>query len=516
MLALDTEDDSDGHPYIINFYDGIRHVTFVGDECRLAAWNYLLEQAPEMVWACNVEYDLINLFGPWLGKMVTLQYMKAGLIRGSLRDARITFYDTLRHWPMTVQDMGEYIGKPKLDADYRSVDYCRRDTEIVWLFVSAMLARYDDLKLTLKSTLPSMAMQLWRRMSDIDPSFPEGVSDYCRKGYYGGRVEVYQFGEITGPVNHYDINSLFPYVMRERMYPDLRGWREVSSPDWQSEGMASVSGILPQNQYPCLPVRSKDGLLYPYGYLTGTWTYAEIRQAIHDGFKIHEVMRAVQFPYRCNPFRRYVDYGWQKRFESTTMLDNKFWKLMLNSLYGKFGQNSDLIMIYQDRDIIRKARAAHANVIWSAYVTSYARLELLSRLRSCSRVYYTDTDSIFTPDTLDTSSTIGSLKKEGTYSLCEFVGKKLYTLDGEAKAKGVPKGAQNDFIRTGKAVYLSPARYRESRHNFKRANVWYEIHKHLLAESMKRKILPDGSTEPWRLDEYRKAYPEERMAMPAM
>lgn len=177
---------------------------------------------------------------------------------------------------------------------------------------------------------------------------------------------------------------------------------------------------------------------------------------------------------------------------------------MMNSLYGKFGQADGLTMIYQDREFTLNTVSAHANVIWSAYVTAYGRLELLKGLRSCSEVYYTDTDSLFTPDVLPTSTDLGGMKEEGTYTACEFAAKKIYVLDGKAKAKGVPQLQALDFIRTGKAVYKKPARFRESRRNFMKANRWYEVEKHLLSENNKRKILADGRhTIPWDIAEYR-------------
>src|SRR5512146_971883 len=171
FLAFDTEDDSSGNVQSINFYDGHRHTTFTraqhGDGMRERAWNWLYGEAPRIVWACNTEYDLVNLFSSrWVGKMVTLQYVASGLMRGMLRDRRITFLDTLRHWPMSVEQMGKHLGMAKVwgeGEDKFDVAHCRQDTEIVWRFVHEMLKRYDALGLTLKATLPSMALQLFSK-----------------------------------------------------------------------------------------------------------------------------------------------------------------------------------------------------------------------------------------------------------------------------------------------------------------------------------------------------------------
>ena len=160
VIALDTEDDSQGTVTLINFFDGLEHVTFAGPGMRERAWGWLQTVEPAWVWACNLEYDLINLFGDWLGKLTTLQYVSAGLMRATSREARVQFFDTLRHWPASVENMGREIGLHKLEATFDwSVDYmrsglggalsfiglltyCRRDTEIVWRYVVAMLERY--------------------------------------------------------------------------------------------------------------------------------------------------------------------------------------------------------------------------------------------------------------------------------------------------------------------------------------------------------------------------------------
>lgn len=531
FIVLDTEDDSSGTVTIINFYDGHRHVTFTreqhGDKIRERAWNWLYGQAPRSVWACNAEYDLVNLFGRWLGKMVTLQYVASGLMRGLLRDRRVTFLDTLRHWPMSVEQMGRHLGMAKVwgeEGNVFDVAHCRQDTEIVWRFVHEMLKRYDALGLTLKATLPSMALQFFSKKfyrKDF-PLLPKRVVEWFRGGYYGGRVEVYRFGDIAGPVHHYDVNSLFPSVMRECVYPDPSHWRQTRKPDFSMEGMAYVEITLPASTYPGLPVRGGEDIVYPYGTLSGTWCFPEIRQALAEGATITRVFDAVQFHPMPSPFKDYVDFCYQRRMEAKAAdngLDIVWWKLAMNSLYGKFGAKPILDMIYDDEQIrLETNPPASANVIWSAYVTSHARLRLLGHLRETTTCYYTDTDSLFTPDLLPTGEELGRLKHEGTYPHVNCVGNKLYTFDAEGphggckimgphshwKAKGVKgEAAARDFIRTGKAVYRKPARFRESRRSLGIiANKWYDVERERQAIYTKRIINPDGTTVPWEWSQY--------------
>lgn len=503
LFAVDTEDNSKGRPTIINFFDGVAHYTFTGRHLREKTWDFLLEKAPAQVWACNAEYDLINMFGPWLGKLCTLQYVSAGLLRATLRSASVMFYDTLRHWPASVAEMGERLGLPKGQKDFRSVEYCRRDTEIVFRYVEEMLKRYAALGLVVKATLPSMALQLFKQFwpQPFDP-LPLHTKNWLRDGYHGGRVEVYRFGEIRDGIRHYDINSLYPSVMVEQHFPDTTEYRWTYRPDFLQEGMAHVTVRLPAWEHPCLPFLYAGEIVYPYGRLTGTWTYPEIRQAMLDGGTVEKVHLAIEFGKTVRPFPAYVNYCYKEKESATNPIDRAFWKLMLNALYGKFGQKPGLVMIYQDRQFVLETDAPHANVIWSAYVTAYARLKLLRHLRACSDVFYTDTDSLFTRDRLLTGDALGDLRHVGTYRRVEFVGNKIYTLDGTAKAKGVPVAHASEFVKLGRAVYRKPARFRESRRTFATANVWYQVEKHLRKSYSKRIIYPDGSTAPWDLGQY--------------
>ncbi len=511
MVTFDTEDNSQGIVTIINFYDGNKHITYKGKNCRYKAWDYLHEIAPDTIWAVNAEYDLINLFGPWLTKLCSLQYAKSGLLRATYKDAKIIFLDTLRHWPASVEEMGKVIGLPKLSMPHLGcecddcVEYCRRDTEITWRFVSEMSDRYESLGLdTIRSTLPSMALQLFKKFYVQEfPVISPYHKKYLRKGYFGGRVEIYRMGKINGKINHYDVNSLFPSVMIDYSYPDLNSLYTTNKPDFNREGIFRGKVFVPYTYFPCLPFRANE-IIFPTGYLEGSWAYPEIRQLLEDGGNIVHCEEALEFDESENPFDTYVKFCYKKRLESKHELDKTFWKLMLNSLYGKFGQNSDLTIISNDEEkVLRTGDVAHANVIWSAYVTSYARLRLLSYLRSCASVFYTDTDSLFTFDNLPVSSELGALKLEGNYMEVEFIGNKLYCLDDNVRAKGVPRKYAGDFYRTGKAVYRRPYRLRESRRRGVIPNVWNDITKEHLKKYSKRKILSDGSTEPWNYPEYR-------------
>ena len=364
-----------------------------------------------------------------------------------------------------------------------------------------------------------MALQLFTKKfyRKKFPKLPDKLVEWLRGGYYGGRVEVYRFGEISGPVRHYDVNSLFPSVMVNGTFPDLVTYHGVEHPDWAQEGMAHITLTVPEMEYPPLPLRGATDIIYPFGTFTGTWCYPEIREALLYGARVLAVHEAVEFLPMPTPFRGYIEYCYGNRLQAVKhSLDDVMWKLYMNSLYGKFGQRGRLEMIYNDEDVVIESKlSASANVIWAAYVTCLARLRLLTYLRDTSVCYYTDTDSLFTPDVLPTSVKLGELKLEDVYDAVNMVGNKIYAVTGpdasgavttKYKAKGVRRESAGDFIRLGRATFRKPARFRESRKTSAIANRWYEVTKKRSAVYTKRRVHDDGRTSPWEYAAYCAAF----------
>lgn len=522
LIALDTEDDSNGNVKIINLYDGERHATFTGEGLRENAWNWIENHPGGMIWAVNTEYDLINLFGPMIGRALVLQYVGSGLYRALYPRAHTVFYDTLRHWPLSVKGMGLVIGLEKMAADFASVEYCRRDTEIAWRFTDRMLAGYTDLDIDLRPTLPGTSFRFWKESyyDYLGHDFPSSVLSRLHEAYYGGRVEIFRLGEIAGPTYHYDVNSLFPAMMLRHRYPDLTSWYETEAPDWSLEGAARVTLTIPACAIGPLPVRAPETgeLLFPIGEVTGAWCYPEIRAALERGARLDRVHWALEFSETCDPFSSYVADCYARRLRAKAAgdeLGSIFWKLVLNSLYGKFAQSSGILTIKNDTEFTIPTTGRNANVIWSAYVTSYARVELLGLLEKTANPYYCDTDSVFSDTQFETSTDLGGLKLEGEYDRTLFKGNKIYTRTGivytdkgpkrvvdDAKAKGVPRDAAGDFIRTGRAVFRRPVRFRESRRGYQPPNKWIEATKELRTEYRKRRQTENGETTPWTLSDY--------------
>ncbi len=469
-----------------------------------------------MVWAVNMEYDLVNLFGDWIDKFLTLTYNESTFIKGQWGGVGTLFRDTLRHWPMSVKKMGDFINLPKLEPSgkknkFDDVTYCRRDTEIVWRFVTEMTRRYDSIGAVMKNTLPSTAFNLFKRdFLKIDVQRPgDEICDLLMEAAYGGRVEIFKTGFLEGPIDCFDINSLYPSVMASKEYPlpEMGGF--VDTLDLKEEFIAKVKISYPSDiLIPCLPVRHAGKLVFPTGSFTGTWTAPEIRQAVADGAEIQDVAWVYSYGKRtCRPFKEWVNYIYGLRLKADDPLTSYMFKIFLNSVFGKFTESGKLL-IYKNGKVSELVnRPKHSNVVLGAYTTAYGRLELLKTLRAREKeVCYCDTDSVFLQKAkaLKTGKGLGQWKHEGTFGKAHFVLPKTYLAirdDGTTvkKAKGIPARSVADFFDTYSAHYESPVRFRESRRRDMKPNVWIKKVRTLTAKYEKREVLKDGSTLPLNL-----------------
>ena len=513
FLSLDTEDDSKGNVKIIDFYDGKKHITFTGKDCQSEATAWLIDSNPPGsidVWACNAEYDIVNLLGTHIGLIAELTYLKSAFVKARIlpkyHNGGVHFYDTLRHWKLGVAGMGEKLGFRKLKFDPDSVVYCQRDAEIVHRFVAAQMKNYAALGAETKATIGATALALFKSKYAKESYMRPRTHGYEKlaQAIHGGRVEIFRTGIVEGTIRCYDVNSMYPAVMRAAKFPVVDSGFFTQYPDFGREGVAHLDVTYPANiDIPGLAIKHENKLIFPVGRLRGYWSYPEIRQAIKDGASIKKIHWSYEYARVCEPFTDFITDLYDRRKRSKDELERDTLKLLMNNLFGKFGESSE-IELRTGTDIIKRPNhSKHANLIWSIYVTSYARLALLGILRSVKGLLYCDTDSIFTVNhELSTGEELGELKLEGTWQRGHFVLPKTYILWGDSpkyRAKGVPKAKAKDFFENYEAEWLSPVRYRESFRRELKPNLWIRKTRRLKHKYEKRLILPGGSTKPLNL-----------------
>ena len=377
---------------------------------------------------------------------------------------RVVFLDTMNFWPTSLASMGKALGKPKLKMPSFSagmsewLPYCRNDTEITHESVLGLIrwVKENDYG-RFRYTGPAQAMAAYRhRFMNFAPEFHDesDVRALERRGYYGGRLECFYIGKVSepttkqrlqnkqptnaypeqpaGPVWELDVASLYPYVMREFSYPvklidsscarrSTQGWQTVLGSD-------CIADVWVKTQEPFI-YRSKElGTIYPIGEYRTTLTGPELERAISQGV-VRDCYTWAKYE-MGSIFRRFVDHFWEQRreYERTgKTLYASLCKLLLVSLYGKFGQ---LSTEWEDRPTLeppypwgkwvvksmrseetREYRIIGGNVqqkvavsevpqafpAIAAYVTAYGR-EYMRELRSLAgeaNVYYLVTDALY-------------------------------------------------------------------------------------------------------------------------
>ena len=399
------------------------------------------------------------------------------------------------------------IIKPRTVAEFRELEeYNKYDCKISCDFMYFLQEGINEAGGVLKNTMASTSFDVWRRgflknllIKEKYILNDESFNDFVFKGYYGGRTEAYESGNYKN-LYYYDINSLYPSVMKDFEYPLPNSVRKIHSPDpffiKRLEGVSDVLVESPSLNKPFLPVRVNKKLCFPVGEFRGVYNHCELRKALELGYVIKKVYKQYVYDKTFLPFSDFVDFFYNKRlaYKKDGSPMQLPMKLILNTLYGKFGQRrvndstildlrlidnlkdlekamsfgdvkGDYVLINQERVFNGK----NAYPIIASYVTSYARIRMYDYIKDDS-VIYTDTDSIITKKDLGIDSKLlGEMKLEGFYKEGSVVKPKMYRLKSDdeeiIKCKGVRRVNNDDFERMlsgGVVKKLKLAKIRES------------------------------------------------------
>lgn len=355
--------------------------------------------------------------------------------------AKLIILDTLNYWRTSLKALGKSVGlekydMPDYDVDYETwVKYCKRDVEIIELSITRLIGWWKSNKLgKFGFTSPSLAMAAFRhtnKNANILAHQEDTVRVLERNSYFGGQLESYHIGKIDEKIYQYDVASLYPSVMKNNVYPVHL--LEYDITDRVTDGFPSINPshstaeVFINSPSDTFPVRVKQGVLYMNGRGWVTLAGPELYYAKQMGYIEKTRSWAT---YECAElFNSYVDYFWDMKISAEREDDyvqRTFAKLMLNSLYGKFGQmGSSLVPVtdYMPIDEFGLCTVSHAltgkitryvsffDVVLreekgkelqfsvpaiSAFVTSYARqtMRKLKTIVGAENYYYMSTDCL--------------------------------------------------------------------------------------------------------------------------
>jgi hypothetical protein len=538
IASFDTEDDGKGNPYLWaiihekgSWYTSsrekaIEYVLTLGRDLRLT--GTVLE-----LWATNLEYDIVNLFGEARIKELSLSFGKSYLVGAAWPGHNVIFRDTVRHIPLSVKELGAMVGIPKLEMKKGSTGneaYCVRDATITRRTAKWLDSLYAGFNMAPKQTLAASALAIWKtdywkreiRLPSLE------IVTKAKEAYHGGRTEAFAEG-IHTDVKVLDVASMFPWAMITGKFPIPWGpFRRVGGNAPITESGVYQVIIESNSDTPSLPVRTDKGTIYPNGVFDAWYIGAEIAESVLRGVKVR-VVRGYEFLEQCDPFKGYVKdfYALKEEAKGPARLG---YKLLLNALYGKFGQTGEKVVATTIEKFTRVKKPPNSfrvwnglviysikgtpppwgNNVWSALITARARIRLaqeMARIREHGgKVLYCDTDSIIYQgaDALvypEKAAKIGDFELRGQFAKILIAGKKEYGLwDYEGKcflhAKGVPQSQRETYLLTGRAEYQKPNRLRESARRGLHANLWETIVKIRKVSFAQRVRKPDGTFEP--------------------
>lgn len=406
----------------------------------------------------------------------------------------IRFIDTLNIWQQSLADIGKSVGIEKLDMpdgwdDVNLGDeYCKRDVEIIMVAVISWFdfIRKHDLG-GFAPTLASQAMRAYRHrfmQAKILIDDNEEALRLARAAYHGGRTECFYIGKLSETLYQLDINSQYPSVMKKEYMPTkLIGlYRRLSEKELLGilKSHCVISDVLLRTNEPVFPVYDDGKLIFPIGEFRTELSTPEIKYALENNLVLEIGLTAIYE--RAILFEEYVDFFYtlrQRYKEQKAKLGDTLSKILLNSLYGKFGQMGrvfETIAQTNDTDICTwveldvdtmethnfrqfagmvqeqkgEAEGRDSHPAIAAHVTAHARMMMweIYKTADLENCYYTDTDCVVVNkigrDRLESfldDKELGKLKLEHEITSGVIHGPKDYIFNNDCKIKGVKKSA---------------------------------------------------------------------------
>ena len=432
----------------------------------------------------------------------------------------IEWKDSLRIFPMSLDKLCEMFGvggkltsynpqfnnlnlfnNPKLLQEF--INYSLQDAKSLYeALFNAQIIYFNNFKVDIESvySTATLSLKIYRTKFQEDPIFilPPKIDNFIRNSYYGGGTDVYKgFSKL---VYYYDVNSLYPFAMLNPMPYNLikfhKNMDNIKLYDFY--GFIEVEVLCPLNmKRPVLPFHHKGKTIYPVGSWKGIYFSEELKAVVKLIYQF-KLIKGYEFS-KANLFDSYINYFYQIK-KTSTGVERNMAKLQLNNLYGYFGRkqvglttlnvkNSELTNVLLTRifksltpinndyttvltysninyNMLEKLNNQFhsigsdqhyimSNVAIASAVTAYARIVMIP-FKIDPNTLYTDTDSIFTLTTLDSSligSELGLMKDEMNGIVIQeacFVGPKqygywYYDKDGNKVEKsvfaGVPKNS---------------------------------------------------------------------------
>jgi hypothetical protein len=467
---------------------------------------------------------------------------------------RIRFVSTTNYFDCSLAELAHSCGMKQVTVDFKTFTEgelearCAQDVAILKAAMEGYFAfnrLHNTGRFAYSRSGQCLAVYRHRFMgSPIHVHSSEEVIALERSAYFGGRCEAYQLGRIAGgPFRFYDVNSMYPSVMRSKQYPCklLRYYPSAELGELLPfRGLAAiVAEVELETTEPLYAKRIGAHMMFPVGRFTTSVCTEGFWRAVDAG-ALRGIRRAAVYQWD-SIFRAYVDYWWPLKRHYQHHADTLYagiCKSFLNSLYGKFGQRATRLdpverplregpyrvenynlqtgerwieyrLLGQSLEAREVGNARYSFVAVAAHVAEYARFalwDLCCRIGR-PRILYVDTDSVVVRsvdgppiDRELCGPGLGALGLDRHCAELVLHGAKDYSADGIEVIKGVPKAAVETT--SGSYEYTQFATLKMSLASGIAAGVVAKtVTKRLTRRYDKGRVDKDGRVHPWVLDE---------------
>lgn len=476
-------------PFAWGFFDGENYVDFWGGTCTDQLLDFLDTSENEyLIFAHNggkfdFYYLIDNIENPI--KVINGRIVKAKLGKHTLQDSYAIMPYKLAEITGGKKEIDYELMEKSVRQKHKKeiLEYLEVDCRELYKAVIEFVAMFG-VQLTIGATA-------FKELKKHHPSrnTTKEFDEKYRQFYFGGRCQAFKTGVINGPLKVFDVNSMYPDVMRRFTHPISDRFITVTGNEHldKSGRLIKFGKDRPYfirfkgSNRGALPSRIDDGpnkggldFTKPYGEFYCT-SY-EYQVALKHKMITPENVIEIHIPCEVCNFEAYVDMCMAGKLDAEKAGDRikrAFYKLLANSAYGKFAQNPEnffdwsicrtdeeiAILLSEDDSyelfektgeisIWRKPAVSDRfnNVATAASITGAARAMLLDALGHAVNPLYCDTDSIICSNLSGVSIDpvqIGSWKHEASLDVIYIAGKKLYAgfQDGEC-VKLASKGAR--------------------------------------------------------------------------
>ena len=383
IYAIDTESYK-GKPMCFQFDDGKEQkIIFVNEGDVTETFLNYLEKIKgsksltqnNIIFAHNLMYDMCMLFYKHISKMIEEEKNKGefkfkingwkiqGFLFGDseyihLKKGRIAFemIDCFQFFKMSLNEASRKLLNMKKEnppknigkkifthQNKKFVKYALRDvylTREIGKLINDIHNRYNVRQ---SISISQLAERIFRHkfLRKPIPACPHEIVGPALESYHGGKNGFYVPKGLYKDVYSYDIVSAYPYAMRE--LPDFSegDYYEVNKYEQGYVGIYQVTGNVKFCLYPIIYDINFKPL---FDDIQKVWiTSYELEEAIYsDEINIKKIKGYIFVPKskkEKTPLQEFVDHFWRLKNETDKLSPYyQFYKIILNSLYGKFIQ----------------------------------------------------------------------------------------------------------------------------------------------------------------------------------